>query len=285
MSDVTADREGREWYHQTKFIADILKENGKTKPVSEGRKWYHKTKFITDVLKENARTKLVDEGHKQYHKTKLIAIHKDDFDEDDGDDDDESPCQEEVTEIYSCLASEGMTVAEQEACGNCLNEASEKEKNDNVRCYEMEEKGFCDDVATCANDVCGNDCSDEVHAAVSCMTNATWCGGYDSECLGGDELPCHDEMNDFTECEDSNEESIEEVDACLTCLYDAFDVLIENEATCSELEESGYCDAVQSCANGDCNNDCSDELHVLEACRIDNAGCDDAYDSECLTGM
>ena len=284
MSDVTADREGREWYHQTKFIADILKENGKTKPGSEGRKWYHNTKFITDVLKENARTKLVDEGHKQYHKNKLIAIHKDDFNEDNGNEDDESPCQEEYDKIYSCLTSEGMTEADQEACGNCLIEATEKTFDD-VRCYEMEEKGFCGDVATCANDVCGNDCSDEVHAAVSCMTNATWCGGYDSECLGGDELPCHDEMNDFTECEDSNGESIEEVDACLTCLFDAFDNLIEKEATCSDLKEYGYCDAVQSCANGDCNNDCSNELHVYEACRMDNAGCEDAYDSACLTGM
>jgi hypothetical protein len=206
-----------------------------------------------------------------------------DFDEDDGNDDDEYPCQEEVDEMYSCMASKGMTEADQEACSNCLNEAY-KNAGD-VFCYEMEEKGFCDDVATCASDVCGNDCSDEVHATMSCWTNATWCSGYDSECLGGDELPCHDEYLNFFGCKESNGESVEDQAACMTCIYNAYTDLIDSKATCSELEESGYCDAVQSCADGDCNNDCSDELHVLLACDMDFAGCGDAYDSECLTGM
>jgi len=287
LSDVTttdADREGREWFHQTKFIADVIKGNAKTKLIGQGHKQYHKTKFITDILKDNSKAKLIGEGHKQYHKTKLIAIRKEDFDEDDGDDDDEEPlCPEEINEMYYCMASEGMTEADQEACGNCLVEAYDYAEE--AWCTEMEEKGFCDAVATCANDVCGNDCSDEVHAAVSCLTNATWCGGYESECLSGDEIPCHDEFNDFMGCEDSNGESFEDKAACVTCLYDTFDDLVESGATCDELEESGYCDAVKSCADGDCNDECSDELHVYMACEFENAGCEDSYDSECLTGM
>jgi hypothetical protein len=70
LSDVTttdAGREGGEWYPKTKFIADILKENGKTKLLSKGHRWYHKT-LNANILGENDKTKLVGEGHKQYHK-------------------------------------------------------------------------------------------------------------------------------------------------------------------------------------------------------------------------
>ena len=45
LSDVAAtdaDREGHEGYHKTKFISDILKENGKTKLVGKDRMWYQK---------------------------------------------------------------------------------------------------------------------------------------------------------------------------------------------------------------------------------------------------
>ena len=45
--------------------------------------------------------------------------------------------------------------------------------------------------------MCHSDCSDEVHAEESSYTKASWCGDYNSECLGGDELPCHDEYIDF----------------------------------------------------------------------------------------
>ena len=185
--------------------------------------------------------------------------------------------------MYKCLTSKNVNEADQEVCSNCLNEAWENA--DDVICFEMEEKGFCDDVAACADDMCHSDCSDEVHAKMSCYTNASWCGGYGIECLGGDELPCHDEYIDFYGCKESNGESFEDRHACMTCLHDAFVDLIDSAATCSELAESGYCDAVQSCADGDCNNECSNELHILEACKMDPAECKDAYDSECLTGM
>ncbi len=89
----------------------------------------------------------------------------------------------------------------------------------------------------------------------------------------------------FYGCEESNGESFEDWHACMTCLHDAFVDLIDSAATCSELEESGYCDAVQSCADSDCNNECSNESHILETCKMDSAECEDAYDSKCLTGM
>jgi hypothetical protein len=185
--------------------------------------------------------------------------------------------------MYKCLISKNVNEADKEVCSNCLNEAWENA--DDIICFEMEEKGFCDDVAACADDTCHSDCSNEVHAKMSCYTNASWCGGYGIECLSGNELPCHDEYIDFYGCKESNGKSFEDWHACMTCLHDAFVDLIDSAATCSELAESSYCDAVQSCADGDCNNECSNELHILEACKMDSAECEDAYDSECLTGM
>ena len=202
------------------------------KLIGEGRKQYHKTE-------------LIGKGRKQYLKTKLIAIHKEDFDEDDGNDDNENLCQEEVNKMFDCLASKGMTEADQDACGNCLTEAWEN--TDGVRCYEMEESDFCDDVATCANDVCGNDCSNEVHAAVSCMTNATWCGGYDSECLSGDELSCHDESNEMYECLTSKNVNEADQEVCSNCLNEAWENA--DDVICFEMEEKGFCDDVAACAD------------------------------------
>jgi hypothetical protein len=55
LSDVTttdANCKGREWYHQAKFIADIIKENDMIKLIGKGCKQYHKTKLIGEDRKQ-----------------------------------------------------------------------------------------------------------------------------------------------------------------------------------------------------------------------------------------
>jgi hypothetical protein len=127
LSDVAAtdaDREGHEGYHKTKFIADILKENGKTKLVGKDHMWYHKT-LITDILKENEKTNLVGDGCNWYHKTKLIAgIHKAVSDEDDGDDDYcDDPCIYFGQVFGDCLRSNGESDDVVDDCADCIDGA------------------------------------------------------------------------------------------------------------------------------------------------------------------
>jgi len=196
LSDVAAtnaDREGREGYHKTKFIADILKENGETKLAGKDRMWYHKM-LITDILEENEKTNLVGDGCNRYHKTKLIAgIHKAVSDErwgrarcrshhDDGDDCDD-PCIYFGQVLGDCLRSNGESDDEVDDCADCIDGAMASYNG--TICGELEEAGK--DVQSCADDACHNDCSDVMHVYVACYVNCWSCEGpaYNDECLSG----------------------------------------------------------------------------------------------------
>ena len=197
LSDVAAtdaDREGHEGYHKTKFISDILKENGKTKLVGKDRMWYHKT-LITDILEESEKTNLVGDGCNRYHKTKLIAgIHKAVSDERwgrgrtrshrDDDDDCDDPCIYFGQVLGDCLRSNGESDDEVDDCADCIDGAMASYNG--TICGELEEVGFCQDVQSCADDACHNDCSDEMHVYVACYVNWSCKGpAYNDECISG----------------------------------------------------------------------------------------------------
>jgi hypothetical protein len=143
LSDVAAtgaDREGREWYPKTKFIANILMENGETKLVGEGRNWSHKTKKISGIIKETDKTMLINKGEQTHN-----------------------DCEEEYENFFDCLDNDI-----EDDCADCINHFLEESDDHPFSCDEMADEGFCNDIYNCWDDECHKDCGSEVVEAVTC---------------------------------------------------------------------------------------------------------------------
>ena len=176
-----ADRKGGEWYPNTKFIADILKENGKTKLVGEGLMWYCKT-LNANILRENDKTKLVGVGLKL--QTTPVP-----FDPNHTPDNNPAsdPCYGYLETAVNCMRSEKMSDDEILACYSCLDEAWNKHAGAGTKCDNLKEVGYCNDVFSCEAKQCNNECTDEINTNEACLSDNNGCNGYyfESECLSG----------------------------------------------------------------------------------------------------
>jgi hypothetical protein len=197
LSDVTttdANREGGEWYPKTKFIADILKENGETKLAGIN----HKT-LIADINNENDKTQLIGEDHKQYHKTEEVGRLMPAFVKET-----EHPCQAYANTFSDCMRSDKYTGEYSEvaieACFDCINEAWDDVEVGTV-CLDLREVGFCHDLYTCSKTKCTPNgfttsskpplCWNDTENMVNCILDYDGCDGnvYESECWNRHILP------------------------------------------------------------------------------------------------
>jgi hypothetical protein len=182
LSDVAAtnaDRESREWYPKTKFIADNLKEKGKTNLAGEGHKWSHKT-HIADILEEIRKTKLIAEGDPVMtfttgtsFLTSMASTATPDT---------EHPCLLNATIFEDCMDSNGEDLS---ACVDCFVQAYTDFADGTNTCLDMQESGFCGDMADCASGACNDDCTAELIDMTACFLHYDGCDLYlfDSECL------------------------------------------------------------------------------------------------------
>ena len=133
------------------------------------------------------------------------------------------------------------------------------------------------------SDVTTTDVGREIHGK-SRGESLKW---YPSTKLIADIDPCDTFAVKFSDCLQSEGESVIEVVACFDCLSHAWVSKLEDGYTCADLKEIGYCDAIEDCAVGACNNQCSAELNDVEECIItyDRCNNEDYYRDECIDGI
>jgi len=304
-----------EHYPQTKFFADILTVEARTKA------WNYKTRF-SNILKKIDKTEHNGEVNMMHHKTVEVEGNPnppEPFDPNPDDpDQSEQTCDDVIVEFSSCLQDEGMTDEEISACAECLDDAWE-DVDVGTSCLDLNEVGYCEDLENCKDTTCtsnksqsSSSCWDDAMDAVRCIVENDGCdeSAFESECFSSntnndepntdddplpnpdtdpfdpdaDDDPCFEYIKAQDDCLLSEGMSGEDAFVCVNCVWNAWKDI--EWILCLALEEEGFCAEVLNCWETNCNNLCYDEAIERAGCLLHYGGCDDnEFERECITRM
>jgi hypothetical protein len=99
--------------------------------------------------------------------------------------------------------------------------------------------------------------------------------------------PCNTYAVKLSDCLLSKGESDKNVVACFACLGKVYESHLIDGYMCADLKEIDYCDAVEDCAVGACNNFCSADLNDVEESVTSFDGCinESFYMNKCIYGI
>lgn len=167
------------------FFSGVVINNANLKTDSYSPERYQKGKTNPNAPNANIPggyddSNITNEVHKKINKIVKVGSYKD------PDSEPFSPCATYVIEYKNCLASDGMSDDDIDACGDCLDEAL-NDISDETMCDELKEDGYCDDVVSCEDTECNNECTEQIERAQGCILHYAGCTHYQfaTECING----------------------------------------------------------------------------------------------------
>ena len=145
------------------------------------------------------------------------------------------------------------------------------------------EEDFRDNFQDVIADILEEDFQDDVEVSHEKINKSF--GGFMIDFREDSKNICSANTKAFDSCLKSEGDTFEDAKACVDCFNKAIDAL--DGTKCSSVKEA--CKAVRQCVGSKisqkyhpCNYHCSDVVHDLVACSINQMGCDgDEYETEC----